>query len=317
MLHGTYPASGPGTLAAYDERSGALVRTIATPSGTGKLLLDSPRNRLYVITSTIQVVDTRTGALLRTIPIPSSAAAIDPASGHLLLATSADAAGLPLAAGPDSALIAIDAMAPHGSAVIFRTRLGTNLDALGVDPLHGRVYVADAGPYLQSGEQCVPGRCTSAIYTLDSASGRLLTTIALHNPEGAAYPEHATCLAVAPEADRVVVTETAGNRSTGEARVLDARTGALLSTSGAGYDPCVLTLDRRSGRAFIAHGALYDTVPPSSGVEVLDALHGTATPACSRLGATRSRRWPIRTAVRWLYSGRAISSRPPDCRRAS
>ena len=310
VLHGTYPAPGPGTLATYDERSGALVRTIPTASGTGKLLLDGPRNRLYVITGTIQVVDTRTGALLRTIPFFSSATAIDPASGHLLLATTADVAGLPLAAGPDDAVIAVDPLAPRGPAVIFRTRLGTNLDAIGVDPLHGRVYVADAGPYLQPGEQCVPGHCTSAIYTLDSAGGRLLTTIALHNPAGAAYPEHATCLAVAPEAGRVVVTETAGDRSTGEARVLDARTGALISTSGADYDPCVLAMDRRSGLPFIAHAALYDTVPPSSGVEILDALHGTYVTGLQSPG-----RYPVAAVAdpysRAVYVLWASYSQPP------
>ena len=141
-------------------------RTTPVASGTGALLLDGPRNRLYAITSTIQVVDTRTGALLRTITIPSSAAAIDPASGRLLLATTADAAGFLFAASLAEAVVAVDPMAPRGPTVIFRTRLGTNIDALGVDPLHGRVYVADTGPSMQPGEQCAPDRCISSVYTL-------------------------------------------------------------------------------------------------------------------------------------------------------
>ena len=277
VLHGTYPPPGPGTLATYDERSGALIRTTPVPSGSGKLLLDGARSRLYVIASTIQVVDTRTGALLRTIPFFSSAAAIDPASGHLLLATSAYAAGLPRSSGPDGALIAIDALAPPTPTVIFATRLSNNpLDALGVDPLHGRIYVADAGPVTQPGEQCVPGHCTSSVYTLDSATGRLLATTALHDPdeESTPYQEQATCLAVAPAADRVVVTETAGGRARGEVRVLDARTGALLSTSYADYSPCVLAIDQRTGLAYIAHGSNYIDYRASGGMEILDFLRG-------------------------------------------
>ena len=267
---------GPGSLATYDVRGGAPVRTIPVPSGVGTLLLDGPRGRLYVIADTIQVVDARTGALLRAIPIPARAAAIDPASGRLLLATTADAAGLPPGAGMDGAVVALDPLAPAGPAVIFRTRLGANLDAIGVDPPRRRVYVADAGSVTEPGGRCAPGRCTSAVYALDSATGRLLAATALHDPdeETAYLPERAICLAVAPAADRVVVTETAGNRSDGEVRVLDARTGALLSTAAANVDPCVLATDQRGGRAYIAHGNYYLSDQPSGGVEILDTLRG-------------------------------------------
>jgi len=178
-----------------------------------------------------------------------------------------------------------------GAATALRTVVGNSPDAIGVDSMTGRVFVANqtdnsvsvldaasgtvvttvrVGPYPNAiGVDDVTGRVfvvgvgsingdmgvKGSVSVLDARTGTVLRTLPLGNTS--------TEVAVDARTGRVFVT----NQGSNTVSVLDARTGALVRTVAVGSTPYYLAVDAGAGRVLVA-----DT--GDNKVYVLDAATG-------------------------------------------
>jgi len=191
--------------------------------------------------SLISMVDTRTGMLVRTIAIPDvpGLLAVDEQGGHLFMVSSgvtkADATPL----GP-------------GSVSILDARNGTLLRHVmvsGLNPFKIAVAAATARLF-------VVNYTSNTVSILDTRSGALIRSVQTGAPPYA--------VAVSEKTGRVFVAITERARGV---RMLDARTGRVLRTTGVGFADA-MAVDVLAGRVIVAHAA------PRGAVSVLDATSG-------------------------------------------
>jgi YVTN family beta-propeller protein len=137
----------------------------------------------------------------------------------------------------------IDMLDTHAGALLRTVLLGGMPRAVAVDERLGRVFVAAGG--------------ADSVSVLDSRTGRLVRTVRVGRGPVA--------LAVDVRTNRVFVSCRGVSGGTpswfrrrlvvpamGQVRVLDARTGALLSTAAVGAGPVAVAVDERTGRAIVA-----------------------------------------------------------------
>lgn len=180
----------------------------------------------------LRVLDTTSGALLHTATAPPTsppldAMAVDTRRGEVVV-TGYEPSGIHLFAA--------------GSGEPTRTaRVGSHARAVAVDSQTGRIFVAD-----QSSE---PG----VVNVLDAGSGRVVGT----TPVGR--------FSVKVVVDELTERAFVLNGFDDSVSVLDARTGLLLRTSGAGAQTHDMALDTVTGRLYVTTAA---------GLTLLDATSG-------------------------------------------
>jgi YVTN family beta-propeller protein len=201
-------------------------------------------------------VGAQTGSpVLRTVAVGTNpdAVAVDERTGHVFVVN----------AGQDPHNGSVSVLDARGGAMLRTVAVGTQPDAVAVDERAGRVFVVNAG--------------SGTVSVLDARSGIVLHT--------SADPLAPRTVAVDEKTGRVFVANGAGPPGQGNVTVggsvsvLDARSGAVLSTVPVGLAPFALAVDEKHGLVFVANQR-------DNNVSVLDARTGHSLGASSSPTAT-------------------------------
>lgn len=224
---------------------GAVYPTSASPPYAGALALDARSGHVFVATTIgIRILNIRTGAVVGTIP----------------RASYGDSYGEPLTLATDTAIGHIVVVTGDGiqvldgrtGAIVHSVAMPMYLLAVAVDQRSGHAFILDLGGRVSGGR----------VVVLDTRSGRLLhiTMVAGGDTRGDMGD-----IAVDGRARRVFVTKPAA----GTVSVLDARTGAALTTT-------LVDLDRSFGTLAVAAGDGHVFVAGQTGISMLDRRGRTA-----------------------------------------
>ncbi len=197
------------------------------------------------LTGTIRVLDITTGRVVRTVSVgrPIGDIAVDDQAARVFaLNSGSDASAVTVLDARSGTVVTTVALAPHALQVA-------------VDARAGRAFVASGSP----ADGTFPSRAGS-VAVLDSGSGRLVRTIAGGGP-----------LTVDARAGRAFVLIDAQR-----VRVLDAHSGAVLSTVQTPMTLMALAIDTLTGRVFVGG---------NSGVVMLDAGSGRVLHAITLTGS--------------------------------
>lgn len=234
-----YVASGPGSIAILDTRTGAVLRRVHIGVDPVAIAIDAHTRRVFVLTdgplnitgsglpagpTRLSILDAGTGAIVRTATL----AALGGTAQALAVDTRANRV---FAAGANGVLTMLDATT--GSVLRSENTRGQSTGAdsqrqptgIVIDEQTERVFVANGGTYAAMASSASTGYYPGSMSLLNASSGQLLATLHLAAPVSA--------LALDGPARRVVVAEATslGGDAGGIVEVLDATSGALLWNS--------------------------------------------------------------------------------------
>jgi YVTN family beta-propeller protein len=249
-----------GTVRVLDAADGHTLRTINVGLTPSSLAVDSRSGRAFVVGDNsaggaVSVVDTVRLRLLGTIAIGRFArrVVVDEQTRRAFVTDSGHDGRTPTVSVLDARTGRLLRATAYGAPVANPSALPLD-NGLALDEQTGRVFVADS-PY-------------NTVSVLSAATGRLLRTISVGpHPRAMAVDSQARLVLLANEGN----TDSNGTwTGSGSVSVLDARSGSVLRTIVVGIDPIAVSVDARSGRAFIinAGGAVrvrdpWDWLPPS------------------------------------------------------
>jgi len=238
----TDPAAG--TVSMLDASSGRLLHTTvvgAMQQGVRRIAVDIATHRIFVSTMTlkgqlpfeghVRVLDARTGSIVNTVAAGGGALIVDDLTGRVFVTGIGAGVGM-LDARTGRVLRAIPLAA----------------GSLAVDQRSGHVFVASA----------------TRLSMLDARAGQVLHTA------GMGLATTNLPLTVDEADERVLARDDVRYPSYGgTVRVVDARTGTLISTVAVGRSssPGVVAIDDSHGRAFVANS-------PTGTVSMLDIRRG-------------------------------------------
>ena len=229
LHHRLFVTAGNGpSLAVFDTRTGAFVRSLQLLRGAGVMAMDAQTGHLFVAeVGTVATLDAVSGRVLSRVVVGANplALAIDPQRHRLFAAV--DPGG---AATPGNQVCMIDTW----SGQLLRTTPVLGPAALAVDTRTGRVFVAS---YSTHDHRAV-------VTLLDATSGARVGTAMVGD-----LPEAVT---VAEKTGRVFVANSAGSTVT----VLDAATGSVIQTISMHGMPYAMAIDTTLGRVFVANDKL-------------------------------------------------------------
>ncbi len=211
-------------------RDDNAVRAIPIGRPPSGLLLDPRTERIFVCDAadnTVDTIDERTGALLRATAVGFSPTmtVLDRRTGHVLVL---DAAGIGMSI--------LDAATGR---LLGAVSLAASPVAMAVSTRTGHIFVATSD---------------DTVDTLDGRDGTLLRTVAA----GIAAGGHVVPTAVMAVDDRgghvFVLDNDLGATFNGTVSVLDAASGRLVRRIVVGGEPTAVSVDERTGRAFVANG---------------------------------------------------------------
>jgi len=218
-------------------RDNGAVRTIPIGHVPGGLLLDSRTGRIFVCNAadnTVDTIDERTGALVRTTAVDFSPTmpVLDRRTGHVLVL--------------DTAGIGLSILDPVSGRLLRTVSLAASPVAMAVSTRTGYIFVATSD---------------DTVDTLDGRTGTLLRTVAAGIATGAnAVPT--AVMAVDDRSGHVFVLDNdLGATINGTVSVLDTTNGRLVRKITVGREPAAISVDERTGRAFVAN---------SNSISVLD-----------------------------------------------
>jgi len=253
----------PGSVSIVDERTGAVLRTVAVGQTPVAIAFDAPTQRVFVLSagaistaagpassgSSIAVLDAATGALRRTVavdpvPLPPFGAGAVPNARQALVVDSAS--------GRVYVVVTTGVLVLDGSTGLVRRRiaLAGPPSVAALDAADGLLYVGDADDPTAPTPPIPEGGYVGFLAEIDLATGRVRANVVLAQ-------QGVSAIAVDARAGRVLVVEPRGVSERAFVDVLAARTGARLrtitlpGTFGAG--DCAVTLDRARGHAFVVY----------------------------------------------------------------
>ena len=255
--------SGPGSVSMVDERTGAVLRTVAVGRSPVAIAVDAPTGRVFVLSAgaintvagpvsvggSVAVLDAATGAPLRTV-------AVDPVPVTLSSAGAGPTARQALVVDPTRgrvyAVVSTGVLVLDGATGLVRRQI--ELDGppsvAALDAADGLLYVGDADDPTLPTPPLPEGGYVGFLTALDLATGRARANPLLKQ-------QGVGAIAVDTRAGRVLVVEPHGVSERAFVDVFAARTGAHLrriTLPGAfGQGDCVVALDGARGRAFVLY----------------------------------------------------------------
>jgi YVTN family beta-propeller protein len=223
-----YSANKVSVLNAW---SGRLLSTIPVGPGPFHVAVDTLTGRVFVKgVRGLSMLDARSGQVLRTIPVG--------AARFAQMVVDDKRTGRVFVVDPDKATVSV--LDGRSGALVWTTVVGQYLGTLLVDAPRGLVILTRTA-----------GSGTGSVVMLDARSGAIRRIVTVgQNPAGIAVDERT---------GRVFVTAVGRRdgsfRATveGTVSVIDARSGAVLETTAVGVNPYLVSVDERTGRAFVVN----------------------------------------------------------------
>lgn len=223
-----YVASGPGSVALLDTRTGTVLRRVRIGIDPVAVAIDARTRRVFVLTNgqlslggtglpagptRVSILDAGTGAVVRTATL----AELQGTAQALAVAMRANRV---FVAGTNGVLTILDATT---GAVLANENIQGRPTDIAVDEQTGRVFVANGGTYLGIADSSSTGYYPGSMSLLSATTGHVLDTLHLAAPVSA--------LTIDEPARRVVVAEVPSFRgSAGIVELLDATTGEVRQT---------------------------------------------------------------------------------------
>jgi DNA-binding beta-propeller fold protein YncE len=265
----------------FNARTGFLLRTVRT--GGGALAVDDRTGRVFVASidgDSVSMLDAHSGAVLRTIPrIGIRPLVVDARAGHVFVP---GARGLSMLDARTGRLLRTAALTTATGAVVLAVDEADGRLFVGDDvrfpPFHGVVKVFDTRTGALMRTVAMVRRSSSGIVVVDGRDGRAFminrpagTVSVLDARRGIVVRTVAAgvlpyALAVDERRGRVVVVSmgtvsSGAATSPGRVSLLDARSGAILSSAAAGWGPIAVAVDERTEHAFVANAGGVMRVP--------------------------------------------------------
>ncbi len=221
------------TVSMFVADTGTLVRRVTVGRSPVSIVTDTRTEHVFVVNQgggTVSMLDARSGRALRTITVGTIPARIaaDSQTGRIFVGNIGSAT--------------VSILDARSGAVVRTSAIGGNPSDMVVDAPQHHVFVLT-----QSGNPTGPGGVTM----LDARSGQSVRVVALGT--------FAVGIAADERRGRIVVTTGGvighdGNPAgRGQAHVLDGRTGHVLRTIAVGLASYNVTVDGRTGQAFVAN----------------------------------------------------------------
>ncbi len=214
------------TLASRRDNGG--VRIVPIGHVPGGLLLDPRTGHIFVSNAadnTVDTIDERTGALVRAAAVDFSPtiSVLDRRTGHVLVL--------------DTAGIGVSILDPVSGRLLRTVSLAASPVAMVVSTRTGRIFVATSD---------------DTVDTLDGRAETVLRTVAAGITTGGNVVPTAV-MAVDDRSSHVFVLDNdLGATLNGTVSVLDAVSGRLVRRIVVGPEPTAVSVDERTGRAFVA-----------------------------------------------------------------